>query len=597
MILRDFLCALSLCITLCSAVPTGGFGQESAALAEADQDFQKALKIWGYGRSAEAEALLNRALATRLEQLGPNDPKVAQVIERLGALAFNRAKYAEAEKLFRKALDIDIKALGEKSAAVAYLMGDVGAALREQRRYGEAKEIVERSLALRRELLPANDLAIAGSLNNLGRIFLGEYQYADARRAFEESLRISTASLPRDHPRVIEGQTLLKFAETAEASAAYSFVKVFDVLDSGFRDWTFPAFGLIFVVFGVIIFAFPKIIKTAGVPYLPVKSGVQTFFRYSFLGFAILWTSMVFFTTYSQHLRHKALAQENGCRVVVGPVEHFVPMPYTGHAEESFSVAGVPFRYSDFIITDGFNNTSSHGGPINADSYVRICYDPSGNVILRLEIRDFKGDLKDYSKVESIFPTLGDTQNIIGKNIAINISWYSNLFIVFYILDLVAIRALFLPYVRTFFRLKTATVRDCPISMALEAGRKIKLRNSMIYWDNETRTIWLRPRGFNFVQIPFTVAKLGVDAGGKAVIGYEIRFSSGFPFVTVLFFWTAYVFFSATMPADPNFPLPAMFVGGAGLMFLIVGFFKLGTLRSRLKKVVEDALSEIRANG
>jgi hypothetical protein len=32
---------------------------------------------------------------------------------------------------------------------------------------------------------------------------------------------------------------------------------------------------------------------------------------------------------------------------------------------------------------------ASHGGPIGADSYVRICYDPKSNTILRLEIRDF----------------------------------------------------------------------------------------------------------------------------------------------------------------------------------------------------------------
>jgi len=137
------------------AAPTIGRSQESGALAEADQDFQRALQIWGDGKSPEAEALLNRALATRLEQLGPNDPKVAQVIERLGALAFNRTNYADAENQFRKALDIDVKALGEKNITVAYLLGDVGAALREQHRYGEAQEIVERSLKLRREFVAA----------------------------------------------------------------------------------------------------------------------------------------------------------------------------------------------------------------------------------------------------------------------------------------------------------------------------------------------------------------------------------------------------------------------------------------------------------
>jgi len=375
---------------------------------------------------------------------------------------------------------------------------------------------------------------------------------------------------------------------------AHNFVKVFDVTDSGFRDWTFSAFGLMFVVVGVIIFVFPKIIGAIGIPNL-FKSKLETFFRYSFLGFAILWTAGSFFATYSEHLRHKALAEQNRCRVVEGTVEHFVPMPHSGHAQESFSVAGVPFRYSDFTITDGFNNTSSHGGPIRSNSYVRICYDPSGNVILRLEIRDFEGELKNYAKPSSSFPFPGssDIRNVDSKSPAVDMPWYGNLFVALYILDLLGIHALFVPYLRTFFCLRAATVRDCAIPESLNPGKKIKLRNSMIYWDIETHAIWLRPRGFNFLKVPLMVGRLNIDTNAKSVAGTEIRFSSGFPFVMILFFWTAYRFFSATMPSAPNGLSPALFVGVASLMFLIVGFINLRILRSRMEQLIDDAVSEI----
>ena len=78
--------------------------------------------------------------------------------------------------------------------------------------------------------------------------------------------------------------------------------------------------------------------------------------------------------------------------VVEGPVENFVPMPYQGHSLESFDVAGVHFAYSDYVLTSGFNNTSSHGGPIRQGLYVRIHYVRLGrsedaNSIVRLEIR------------------------------------------------------------------------------------------------------------------------------------------------------------------------------------------------------------------
>ena len=65
-------------------------------------------------------------------------------------------------------------------------------------------------------------------------------------------------------------------------------------------------------------------------------------------------------------------------------------MPYEGHATEHFVVNGVRFEYSDFEVTSGFNNTSSHGGPVRQGLYVRIHYIErnSKNVILKLEIKE-----------------------------------------------------------------------------------------------------------------------------------------------------------------------------------------------------------------
>jgi hypothetical protein len=69
--------------------------------------------------------------------------------------------------------------------------------------------------------------------------------------------------------------------------------------------------------------------------------------------------------------------------VVEGRVNDFVPMPLNGHAYEQLTVHGVHFSYSDFEIHPCFNNTSSHGGPIRKDMWVRLSYE--GNCILRIE--------------------------------------------------------------------------------------------------------------------------------------------------------------------------------------------------------------------
>jgi hypothetical protein len=375
---------------------------------------------------------------------------------------------------------------------------------------------------------------------------------------------------------------------------AGNFVKVFDVLDSGFRDWWFAAFGLIFILIGTVVSAFPRLIKAIGIPYLNVRSKFRTFARYGFVGFAVLWTVLAFFATYAKHLRHERLARDNACRLVEGPVENFVPMPIGGHAEESFSVSGVTFKYSDFIVTDGFNNTSAYGGPINSDSYVRICYDPQGYIILRLEIRDFKSKLKDYAAT-GLFPKPSAVQQPPTDRPTFQAPWYSNLFLVFLVLDFVATRALFLPYLRTFFRLKTAAVIGCPLPAFVDPETRIRLRNSSIYWDQRARAIWLLPRGLNILQFPFVAAVFKVDPNSRSLAGYEIRHSSGFAFSIMIFLLTAGEFIFKAVSANDNAPSPWLFVGFAGLAFLILIPIHLRMCRSRMEKLVQDALSELKS--
>jgi len=181
------------------------------------------------------------------------------------------------------------------------------------------------------------------------------------------------------------------------------FVKVFDVLDSGFRDWINLAIGLILVAIGLVLVVRRRMSKADEIPSLDSVPVARRRLRLNyFLTFGIVWTVVSYSDTYPPYLRHRALAEANACIVTEGPVRNFVPLPSNGHGFESFTVQGIPFRYSYYGFTDAFNDTSTHGGPIGPNSYVRICYDPSGNAtlrnaILRLEIRNFNGQVKDYS--------------------------------------------------------------------------------------------------------------------------------------------------------------------------------------------------------
>lgn len=160
----------------------------------ADKEYEAALANWGDGKSADNEALLKSALTIRTQMLGPDHASVADVLERLGAIDYNRGHYAFAEIKFRQALAIYTKSLGEEDQFTLRTMGDLGAALREEGRYDEARKIVERSVSLRRQTLPPNSPMIAGGLNNLGRIYLAQGRFSKAQDALTESARIFRAS-------------------------------------------------------------------------------------------------------------------------------------------------------------------------------------------------------------------------------------------------------------------------------------------------------------------------------------------------------------------------------------------------------------------
>jgi hypothetical protein len=159
-----------------------------------------------------------------------------------------------------------------------------------------------------------------------------------------------------------------------------SYVTVFDVADAGYKSAGFPAFGLIFVVIGILLVVFRR-----KLPHWDTRSrAARIIFPYGYLCFAVLWTSGAFISTYSAYRSALRARATETAKVVEGPVTNFVPMPVTGHALERFCVSDVCFNYSDYAVTAGFNRTSSHGGPIREGLPVRITY--VGNTIIKLEV-------------------------------------------------------------------------------------------------------------------------------------------------------------------------------------------------------------------
>ena len=99
----------------------------------------------------------------------------------------------------------------------------------------------------------------------------------------------------------------------------------------------------------------------------------------------MLWTVVTFALTYPDYQTLVNAVDSGQINVVEGKVSDFKAMPLSGHAMERFCVSGVCFEYSDYVVTAGFNNTSSHGGPIREGLPVRVIY--VGNCIAKLEVK------------------------------------------------------------------------------------------------------------------------------------------------------------------------------------------------------------------
>jgi hypothetical protein len=158
------------------------------------------------------------------------------------------------------------------------------------------------------------------------------------------------------------------------------YVTAFSVSDHPFRNWWFPAFGLIFVSIGFVLVRWPDLLVSVS----RYKFQRSSLFRWSFFLFGSAWTVGVATTTAVGSYRAVEALRSGKYQTVEGRVSNFVPMPYQGHADESFEVNGVRFSYSDYVITSGFNQSSSHGGPIKEGLPVRIAY--RNGEILKLEI-------------------------------------------------------------------------------------------------------------------------------------------------------------------------------------------------------------------
>jgi len=175
---------------------------ESDPLAQAESDAQQAITLLRRGLYADAEPLLNQALAAREKVLGPDHPEVATTLNYLAGVYQEQGRYGKAEPLYRRALTIRQKAYGRDAPEIAPSLNNLGVLLTRMGRYQDAEPLLRHALALKELAAGADDPDVARSLNNLAQLDRLLARYAEAERYCKRAQAILEKALGPDHPDV-----------------------------------------------------------------------------------------------------------------------------------------------------------------------------------------------------------------------------------------------------------------------------------------------------------------------------------------------------------------------------------------------------------
>lgn len=175
----------------------GPVDPEVARSLQSLSNLYRARGLW-----AQAEPLVRRCLAIREQALGPDHPDVALALNLVGALDTIQGRYAEAEPLFRRALAIQEKALGPAHPELVRTLSNLADLNRNQGRLAEAEPLARRALAIHEKALGPEHPLVAYTLTSLAVIERRLGKLAEAETLSRRVLTIREKVLGPDHPDV-----------------------------------------------------------------------------------------------------------------------------------------------------------------------------------------------------------------------------------------------------------------------------------------------------------------------------------------------------------------------------------------------------------
>jgi tetratricopeptide (TPR) repeat protein/CHAT domain-containing protein len=193
--------------------------ESRAAYRSAEIEGNQGAELCSQRKYAEAQPLLEKALANYRRLLGDDHPDTARSYSRLAMIFQAQGKYAEAQPLFEKSLEINRRVLTDDhpDTASSYLSLAIHFATRG--RYAQAQPLFEKALEINRRLLTDDHPDTAKSYNDLATNLYAGGKYAAAQPLYEKALDIRRRLLTDDNPATAE--SYINLANILERQGKY----------------------------------------------------------------------------------------------------------------------------------------------------------------------------------------------------------------------------------------------------------------------------------------------------------------------------------------------------------------------------------------
>jgi tetratricopeptide (TPR) repeat protein len=157
---------------------------------------------WGMGKLSDARATQQHALAIIEAACAPDNPEVAVVLSNLGIVQRDLGELFDARATLVRALATAEAAYGADHPQVARALGDLGSVQEHMGQMAEARTSLQRALAIFQAAYGFDHPDIATALGSLGIIQEQMGELADARATLQRALAIFQAAYGPDHPQI-----------------------------------------------------------------------------------------------------------------------------------------------------------------------------------------------------------------------------------------------------------------------------------------------------------------------------------------------------------------------------------------------------------